>query len=155
LNVSHQFYVSCLTAVMLLAQAICPPFAAACDCRETSCSHRQSGDSTTSCCCPTTVITKGKRSASPHCSHCKSQSPPTAQVATTQASCFCGGHSQQPLIPEGAPGSSHSVSLSWIDAAATTTRVVNVTEFPARVQLPRGEILTPNFRHVVLCVWLA
>lgn len=147
--------IPCFTAAMLLVQAICSPLAASCSCSMTPCSHRQSGDSAASCCRPTPAKASAKHSASPRCSHCKIQKPASALVAKTAANCHCGDHSQQPLVPKGTPASSHSVTLSWIDVTATSVAVVNITDCLADVQLPHGQVPTPNFRHVVLCVWLA
>lgn len=155
LNCFFRLCIPSLTAVMLLVQAICTPLAVSCSCRTAACSHRQSSDSPASCCCPTPAKARAKHSASPRCAHCKSQSPTTALAAKTEANCHCGEHSQQPLAPKGTPASSHSVTLSWIDTTATSVAVVNITDSPVDAQLPRGQVPTPNFRHVVLCVWLA
>ena len=155
MNAYLQLCMPCLTAAMLLLQACCLPLTATCSCRGDSHSHRRSATATIGCCCPMAASADAGNSETSHCSRCKIQSHLSAQVDQARTICHCGGHSQRPQVPDGVPGTSRSVSLSWIDATANTEREARVLECPAGSQVLRCKMLAPNSQHAMLCVWLA
>lgn len=150
-----------MTAVMLLAQVVCPGLALGCGCQNITPSSPAT-EQVCRCCC-----SSGSDSlASGSCPHCNpaSESDDSSESDTADDqfhrhfTCHCGD--LVPVLPaeEGIPDSSESLlgqvlgqfaSIDW----CLRTKVI-VAPIPVPPPVLSSEELTHNYTQVVLCVWL-